>query len=87
MSTTKLRTAKKEQAIEYLGGKCWKCDGIFERECYDFHHIVPATKKYDWNKMQRRKWSDIKEELDKCVLLCSNCHRLAHKEMLQHANI
>ena len=87
MSTTKGRAAKKEQAIEYLGGKCWKCEKTFERECYDFHHLVPATKKYDWNKMQRREWSIIQKELDKCILLCSNCHRIAHKEMREHANI
>ena len=80
-----LRVQKKLKAIEYLGGCCWKCEGIFEYQLYDFHHIVPASKKYDWNMMVRRKWNIIEEELDKCILLCANCHRLAHKEMLEHA--
>ncbi len=85
MSSTKLRNAKKEKAIEYLGGCCWKCEGVFDRELYDFHHIVPASKEFEWSKLKKRKWETIQKELDKCVLLCSNCHRLAHKEMRRHA--
>ena len=85
MSSTKLRNAKKEKAIEYLGGCCWKCGGVFHRDVYDIHHIVPSTKAYEWDKLKKRKWETIKKELDICVLLCSNCHRLAHKEMREHA--
>ena len=85
MSSTKLINAKKEKAIRYLGGKCWKGEGVFDREVYDFHHIVPASKEFEWTKLKRRKWETIQKELDKCVLLCSNCHRLAHKEMRKHA--
>ena len=85
MSSTKLRNSKKEKAIEYLGGCCWKCGGVFHRDVYDIHHIVPSTKTYEWDKLKKRKWETIKKELDICVLLCSNCHRLAHKEMREHA--
>ena len=85
MSSTKLINAKKEKAIRYLGGKCWKCEGVFDRELYDFHHIVPASKKFEWTKLKKRKWETIQKELDICVLLCSNCHRLAHQEMRKHA--
>jgi len=85
MSSTKLRNAKKEKAIEYLGGKCWKCGGVFDKDLYDFHHIVPASKEFEWSILKSRKWETIQKELDKCVLLCSNCHRLAHKEMREHA--
>ena len=85
MSSTKLRNAKKDKAIEYLGGKCWRCEAVFDRDVYDFHHIVPSAKKYDWNTLKRRKWDTIKKELDICVLLCANCHRLAHREMRENA--
>jgi len=82
INKAKRRLANKEKAIAYLGGKCWRCEETYDRELYDFHHIVPASKKYQWGEMKDKKWEIIKEELDKCILLCSNCHRLAHKEML-----
>jgi len=87
MSKLERRIHKKNKAISYLGGFCWKCEKVFDRELYDFHHIVPSSKKYSWDILKDYKWSTIQKELDKCVLLCSNCHRLAHKEMLEHANI
>ena len=52
MSSTKLRNAKKEKAIKYLGGCCWKCEGVFHRDVYDIHHIVPSTKTYEWDKRE-----------------------------------
>ena len=87
MSDVNTYKRNKLKAIEYLGGCCWKCEGVFHRDVYDIHHIVPATKTYSWDNLKRRKWETIKKELDICVLLCSNCHRLAHKDMRKYANI
>lgn len=68
----------KIRAIKYLGGKCSKCG--YSR-CYaalEFHHRDPDEKELEWNKLRKRAWSSIKEELDKCDLLCANCHREVH---------
>ena len=81
INKAKRRLANKDKAIAYLGGKCWRCEESYDRELYDFHHFVPSSKRYQWGEMKDKKWNIIKEELDKCILLCSNCHRLAHKEM------
>lgn len=70
---------KKVKAIEYLGGKCVDCGIFFPPEIYDFHHLDPSTKEFQWNKLRLRSWDSIKKELDKCALLCSNCHRWRHK--------
>jgi hypothetical protein len=66
---------KKKKAVEYKGGKCVDCKGTFEYFLYDFHHINPATKEFQWDKLRLYGWNRMKKELDKCVLLCCMCHR------------
>ncbi|MBT6051463.1 MAG: hypothetical protein HOG49_32075 [Candidatus Scalindua sp.] len=78
--------AKKIKAIRLLGGKCKKCnnDDIFVLE---FHHIDSKTKKGEINsflqskKKCSSKWSEIEKELNKCELLCRNCHAELHHPM------
>lgn len=45
---------------------------------YDFHHLDPNQKDFSIGK-QSKSFAVIRSELDKCVLLCSNCHRKRHK--------
>lgn len=71
---------RKLEAIEYLGGKCKRCEGLFHPAVYELHHRNPNEKDRDPSKMLMLSWSRIKEELDKCDLLCANCHRLTHHE-------
>lgn len=71
--------AIKEKAICYKGGKCIDCNISYNRpEVYQFHHIDPKTKSFTWNQARLKSWDKITTELDKCVLLCSNCHILRH---------
>ena len=68
-------------AIKYKGSKCNDCEIYFPDYPYvifDFHHLNPKEKDFDWSKLKLRSESNIKLELDKCVLLCSNCHRIRH---------
>lgn len=71
----------KIKAIEYKGNKCIDCNIQYPYSVYDFHHLDPLQKDYDWNKLRLKSWSNITKELDKCVLLCSNCHRIRHHNM------
>jgi NAD-dependent dihydropyrimidine dehydrogenase PreA subunit len=66
----------KLRAIEYLGGHCTDCGNEFPAYIYDFHHLDPTTKEYSITQIMGRKWEGIVPELDKCVLLCANCHRI-----------
>lgn len=69
---------RKKDAIKYKGGKCYDCQGIFPYVVYDFHHLNPAEKEFQWPQLKLRSDKAIKKELDKCILLCSNCHRIRH---------
>ena len=67
----------KEQAVAYLGGKCTDCGLVDHAVVYDFHHLDPEQKDFSIGK-NARVFTSIQAELDKCILLCSNCHRKRH---------
>lgn len=67
-----------EDHKRHLG--CALC-GEDEPVCLDFHHRDPARKSFTLSGALRdgRKFSDILDEIQKCTLLCANCHRRAHR--------
>lgn len=69
---------KKIWAIDYLGGKCKVCSIQDHYSIYDFHHRDPKQKDIVWDKMRLVSKDRMVKELDKCDLLCSNCHRKLH---------
>ena len=72
------RHRKKEKAVTYLGGKCRICGYSKSIFAMDFHHLDPEQK--DFSICSKSSWGfeRLKEELDKCALLCANCHREVH---------
>lgn len=71
----------KQKAVEYLGNQCKRCEGKFPLEVYDFHHRNPIQKDFGIAYIKGRKFENMKEELNKCDLLCANCHRVRHAEI------
>ncbi len=72
---------KKIKAIEYKGNQCMDCGLHINNSHYsvfDFHHLTPNEKDYDWTKLRLKSNEAIERELNKCILLCSNCHRIRH---------
>lgn len=70
------------KAIEYKGGCCLFCGYKKCVAALDFHHIDPTTKVFSISASgNTRSWARTKEELDKCILLCVNCHRELHNEI------
>jgi len=69
--------SKKIRAIKHLGGKCKICgnDNIFQL-C--FHHINTTEKEFNINKIKGHRWSILSKEINKCDLLCQNCHQELH---------
>ena len=59
--------------------KCAKC-GESRGYVLDFHHIDPTQKENTIARMTSNKsnLNDIQKEVDKCIVLCANCHREFH---------
>jgi len=76
------RIQNKYKAVEYKGGCCNRCGQMFEcLDVYDFHHRNPSEKEQSLNNLVNSNWNNIVKELDKCDLLCSNCHKITHWEL------
>lgn len=72
-----------EWLTEYKTGKpCADCGEVYDPICMDFHHEDPKLKKDEVRMLLRDGYSMtvVQAEIDKCVLICSNCHRLRHKD-------
>ncbi len=77
---TRIRQSSfKEKCVDYKGGSCISCGYKKCTAALEFHHRVPETKKFSivhaWTKGFKQ---EVIEELDKCDLLCANCHRETH---------
>jgi hypothetical protein len=71
------RRAFKQKCIDYKGGSCESCGYSKCIASFDFHHRDSSKKEFSVSR--RRGFSDeVKAELDKCDLLCANCHREIH---------
>ena len=85
-AVTRRRKKVKQMSVEYKGGKCFDCG--FESDyydVYDFHHLDPSKKDFGVSyKGYTKSWEKVKVELDKCVMLCANCHRIRHAEEHTH---
>lgn len=71
----------KRQAVEYLGGCCERCGYSKCIRALEFHHKDPTQKEFLISKYTGAGIEKIKPELDKCMLLCANCHREVHAEL------
>jgi hypothetical protein len=74
------RRVFKKKCVEYKGGSCESCGYSSCVGALEFHHKNPAEK--DYCVSRKRTFTDeVKLELDKCSLLCSNCHREEHYKL------
>ena len=73
------RDKVKQLALLYKGNKCSMCGYNKCIGALEFHHLDPEEKEFGVSKDgYTRSWKVIKEELDKCILVCANCHREIH---------
>lgn len=76
------RANTKSLAVEYKGGKCQQCGYCKSLSALEFHHRDSTEKDFGIARRWYKGLDDIlKKELDKCDLLCSNCHREVHEQL------
>lgn len=81
----KSRTTQKERMVYVMGESCQICGYDKCVEALEFHHINPENKLFNFNKSRTKSWEDNVQELKKCILLCSNCHREVHAGHYQYS--
>lgn len=73
----------KKKCVEYKGGSCVICNYNKCMGALEFHHLDPNEKDFSISNLKKYKFSKIViSELDKCILLCSNCHRELHSGLV-----
>lgn len=55
--------------------------GETEVACLEFHHKNPKKKDFVVSSGMNRQWKKVLVEMEKCIVVCANCHRKIHKEL------
>lgn len=66
---------------EERGAKCSKCDYDKCLDALEFHHLDPNEKEFHLGTHRTHNLTKLRKELDKCILVCRNCHTEIHYEM------
>jgi hypothetical protein len=63
---------------------CKKC-GENDPCCLDFHHLDPTLKSYSFGRLKKKAYAKktILAEINKCIILCANCHRKLHAKRFE----
>lgn len=76
---TKIRRFRaKAAAIKYLGGKCKRCGWNGNQAAMQFHHTDSREKDFTIGNVGNKSWDSLIVEMQKCILLCANCHMIEH---------
>ena len=75
-----IRRRNKIRLVEYKGGKCERCGYDKCIDALEFHHLNPDEKDFGLSCGDTRSLEKLKSEVDKCIMVCANCHREIHAE-------
>jgi ribonuclease HII len=78
VAVAKRRRVVKQMALDYKGGRCIDCGYNKCNGALQFHHPNGDKEFGIADKGITRSWAKVKAELDKCVLVCANCHAERH---------
>lgn len=69
---------RKSEVVLRFGNKCNDCQLTYPLCVYQFHHLDPTKKDVNPSYAMMNNPEKMWEELNKCVMLCANCHMIRH---------
>jgi hypothetical protein len=76
---------KKKELMKYKGSVCFFCGYNKYDGALEFHHINPGEKEFNINLGTLSKsWERCFAEVNKCILICANCHRELHAGLIKY---
>lgn len=75
------RKRTKIKLVEYKGGKCEICGYNKSINALHFHHLNPKEKDFSISG-KSLSFEKLKTEVEKCILVCSNCHSEIHEGLI-----
>ena len=72
------RDRKAQHIRDRKSRPCTDCGVEYDWWVMQYDHVDPSTKEYEASKLSRRSWDTINTELNKCEVVCANCHRELH---------
>lgn len=74
------KARRREEIAKLKNYPCADCKGTFPPECMDFDHISGTKIAAISTLINTAPWPVVLAELEKCELVCANCHRIRSKE-------
>lgn len=84
LKTGQNRSNRIREFVKFIKGnfKCINCPESCPC-CLDFHHLDPTLKDRDVSEcLHNGSMKKLLDEVSKCVVLCSNCHRKIHSGLI-----
>ena len=74
---------KGKKRVEEKGGKCIICGYNKCISSLDFHHKNPQEKEFGINECISYSYERLLKEVDKCELVCRNCHGEINEDLIK----
>jgi len=72
------RKKKRDIIVAAKNRPCQDCGGKFPHYVMDLHHRDPSDKDFTLSSSMGKSIPAILDEIEKCDVLCANCHRERH---------
>ena len=81
------RTRLKERIVYVMGDKCQCCGYNRLNSALELHHLDPKEKDFTLGTNTNISWMSARQEIQKCILVCANCHREIHANFIDSTNL